>query len=236
MDSFSVNCVVITIYNYPLSFIELIGTAFGLCSVALAAREKVLNYPIGLINVILFFLIFYQVQLYSDMILQVYFFIISIYGWWRWLSPTGEFEAKANHELRITNNTLKTNTGYILLVAIGVVILGTVVKNLHLWLPTIFKLPAAFPYLDSYVAVASMVAMYLLARKKLENWILWISVDALCIVLYFVKNIKLMSFEYLLFFLIASFGLWNWFKEFRESQFENSGKVNVDYEPSKLME
>jgi nicotinamide mononucleotide transporter len=66
--------------------------------VILAARGKVSNYPVGLINIIFFFVVFYQVQLYSDMALQVYFFIINVYGWWKWLHPKAD-EARGKNEI-----------------------------------------------------------------------------------------------------------------------------------------
>jgi nicotinamide mononucleotide transporter len=214
MQLFDTSFVILKIFDYPLSLAELLGTLFGLWSVILAARGKVSNYPIGLINIIFFFVVFYQVQLYSDMFLQVYFFIISIYGWWKWMHPK-EDEAKGNNELKITIFSLKTDFSIVVIVAVGVVAFGTLVKNMHLLLPAVFQYPAAFPYYDSFVAVASVVAMYLLAKKKLESWALWITVDAFCIVLYYLKGIKLMSLEYLIFFFIATYGFIRWQQEYK---------------------
>lgn len=211
---FSINNIVLTVLDYPISLAELLGTLFGLWSVALAAKAKVLNYPIGLINVVFFFTIFFQVQMYSDMILQIYFFIVSLYGWWKWKHPMLE-EQTLSHELKITTNSLRVNVSIAFGIGIGLVAMGTFVKNLHLLLPQWFTLPAAFPYYDSFVAVGSIVAMYLMARKKLESWVLWVLVDAFCIVLYYLKNIRLISLEYVVFFGIASYGLWSWWKEYQ---------------------
>jgi nicotinamide mononucleotide transporter len=211
---FSVNFVLITILNYPLSLVELLGTAFGLWSVILAAREKISNYPVGLINILFFFILFYQVQLYPDMFLQIYFFIISFYGWWKWLHPE-ENEAKSKNELKITAYSLKTNLIIVLVILAGVGVFGTLMKNLNILLPAFFKYPAAFPYYDSFVAVASVVAEFLLAKKKLENWAIWVAVDLFCVVLYFIRGIKLMSIEYFIFLVIAIFGLLRWNREYK---------------------
>lgn len=211
---FDINYILITIWGYPLSLEELLGTLFGLWSVVLAAKGKVSNFPVGIINVIFFFAIFYQVQMYSDMLLQVYFFVISVYGWWKWLNPAPN-EAKDNLELKISVRNQKENLFLLMGIALGVVGMGTLVKNLNILLPAFFPQPAAFPYLDSFVAVASIAANYLLAKKKLESWVLWVVVDAFCTVLYYIKDIKLMSLEYLVFFFIASFGFYRWQKEYR---------------------
>ena len=81
---YDINYVLVQIGDYPLSLIEFLGTLTGLISVWLASRGNILTWPTGLLNVIAFFALFYQVRLYSDMVLQVYFFGMSIYGWWFW--------------------------------------------------------------------------------------------------------------------------------------------------------
>lgn len=211
---FDINYVILTIWEYPLSLAELLGTIFGLWSVALAARGRVANYPIGLINVIFFFAIFYQVQMYSDMVLQVYFFIVSLYGWWRWVNPRPH-EATGNQELKISTNSPKVNLLYLLAIALGVYGLGSFMRSVHLIWPQLFPVPAAFPYYDAFTTVASMAAMYLLAKKRLESWVLWVAVDLFCIGLYYAKNIRLISLEYVVFLGIASYGLWSWWREYR---------------------
>ena len=81
-----IDYTILQIAGYPLSLIELVGTASGLLAVWLAARAHIGTWPVSLLNVAAFFVLFYQVQLYSDMLLQVYFFVTSLYGWWHWSS------------------------------------------------------------------------------------------------------------------------------------------------------
>lgn len=223
---FDINYTVFTFMDYPMSLAEILGTLFGLWSVILAAKAKVSNYSIGIINIIFFFVIFYQVQMYSDMFLQVYFLIVSIYGWWRWMHPKAG-EEDLNNQLKVSTNDYKTNIYYGIGIIIGVIAFGTLMKNIHLLLPELFKLPAAFPYYDSFVAVGSVVAMYLMAKKKLECWVLWVSVDVFCIALYFAKNIKLMSIEYFVFLIISTVGLISWLKEYK-----GYGESATDVQPN----
>lgn len=210
---FNIHYVIVTIWDYPLSLAELLGTAFGLWSVWLAARGRLSTYTTGLVNILFFFAIFYQVQLYADMLLQVYFLVISLYGWWRWVHP-GAGEMTARQELKISTNSATQNTAYAVVIALGVWGLGWLMSQLHLLLPTLFPIPAAFPYYDAFTTVASMAAMYLLARKRLESWVLWVAVDAFCIVLYNLKGIRLIALEYVVFLGIALFGLWSWYREY----------------------
>lgn len=131
------------------------------------------------------------------------------------------FEETLTHELMISTNGLRSNSLMVLGIAVGFVAMGTFVKNLHILLPQWFQLPAAFPYYDSLVAVSSIVAMYLMARKKLESWVLWVIIDGICVVLYYLKDIKLMSAEYAVFLLIAAYGLWSWWKEYKDYPVQN---------------
>ena len=84
LNLFDINNTFFSVGSYPVSWIEFVGTIAGIVAVWMAAKNNILTWPIGLINITLFFLIFFQVQLYSDMFLQIYFFSISVYGWLFW--------------------------------------------------------------------------------------------------------------------------------------------------------
>ena len=86
LEWFSVNKIIFTFLNYPMSYIEFIGTIFYLWSVWLIARRNILTWPVGIISVLLYMALFYQIQLYSDTVEQVYYLIASAYGWWRWMT------------------------------------------------------------------------------------------------------------------------------------------------------
>jgi nicotinamide mononucleotide transporter len=211
---FDVNVTLFTVMDYPMSPVELIGTIFGMWCVWLAAKNKVLNWPIGLVNIIFFMVLFWQVQLYSDVLLQIYFFFITFYGWYLWTHPK-EGEGDGNNELRVTTYTNYQRVYYGVFILGAVVFLGTIMTNIHVYLPSIFALPAAFPYGDAFTTVLSVVAVVWLSKKKLEAWVLWISVDVVALVLYYFKDIKLVSIEYVIFAVIATLGLLRFNKELK---------------------
>ena len=202
MSIFDISNIACVVLDYPLSWIELIGTIFGLTTVYLAYRENILTWPIGLINVAAFFFLFYQVNLYSDMILQVYFFIMSIYGWYYW-------RTKPNNQA-ITSLSHNWQKKYAIILVFGSAVLGILMSKVHLIFPAIFEVPAAYPFADAFTTIASILATILLSRKVLENWYLWIAVDLVSILLYTLKGIHLVAIEYTVFLIICIFGLIKW--------------------------
>lgn len=204
----SISDILITIYGYPLSYIEFVGTLTGLFSVWFAARSNILTWPVGLINVACFFIIFFQVHLYSDMFLQAYFFIMSIYGWMVWA------DKKQDDIISIEILTQYRRVLLTIVIILSTIIIGIFVKNIHTILPSIFTSPASYPFIDTFVAVLSIVATVLLARKKLENWALWLIADVISVGLYAKKGVLFISIEYGIFLCLATWGLLSWLKLF----------------------
>jgi len=201
-----VNSVFFTILDYPVSYVEFIGTTTGLISVLLAAKSNIWTWAAGLVNVACFFLIFYQVQLYSDMFLQVYFFAASIYGWIIWSRQDKQKE----NPIQLLSR--KQRIFLLLTIIFSTLVIGFFIQNIHSIFPSIFQKPASYPYIDTFIAVLSILATILLAKRILENWFLWIIVDVLSVGLYALKSVRLISIEYFIFLCIASFGLFNWLK------------------------
>lgn len=204
MEIFKIENIVGTILGYPISYVELIGTVSGLLSVWFATKQNIWTWPIGLINVIFFFAIFYQVQLYSDMLLQIFFFIASIYGWVIW----GK-EKKTEEPIALLSK--HTRIKFILIITILTIGLGFFTSKIHLLFPNVFSNPAAFPFTDAFTTIASIIATILMAKRYLESWILWILVDIVSITIYSFKQILFISFEYGIFLILAIMGfiLWN---------------------------
>lgn len=92
----------------------------------------------------------------------------------------------------------------------GTAAFGYFASNLHEWMPGLFPLPSAFPFLDSFVLTSSIAATYLMVQKKVECWAMWILTDSMATYLYFSKNILFVGVEYFIFCLIAAYGLWKW--------------------------
>jgi len=202
MNFVHINNVAIEILDYPISYVELIGTLFGLISVYFASRSNILTWSTGVINELFLFLLFFQIQLYADMFLQVYFFIVTIYGWYSWKFDVGIIKISTlNTSIRI----------YLIgLIVFGTLLMGYFFKNIHTYFPSYFKIQASFPFSDSFVLVGSMVATVLLAKKKMETWFLWMAIDLVCVFIYNKKEIYFLSLEYLIFLGLAVYGLYNW--------------------------
>jgi len=205
MHFFDIASTAFTVIGYPISYVELIGTLFGLISVYFASRANILTWSTGIVNEAFLFILFFQVHLYADMFLQVYFFIVTIYGWYNWKTKP------------VSNSITAMNINWRWLIAIiivmGSLLSGLLIKNIHLFLPGYFKVAAAYPFTDSLVMVLSIIATVFLARKKIENWYLWILVDAICVILYIKKAVYFLSLEYLIFLGLASYGLYQWKKQ-----------------------
>jgi nicotinamide mononucleotide transporter len=214
MNFFDIDTTLVEAWGYRVSYLEFFGMVSGSIAVYLSARANIWSWPIGIVNVILSFFLFYQVQLYPDMFLQVFFFVTNIIGWWRWANPKpGEEDRK--HELKVS--FMKTRQ-LVITLGIGITgtfLLGTFAKNLNTLLPAVFPRPSASPYLDSFITVMSIVTTFYMIQKKVECWIIWIIVDVVATYLYFIRDIKLYSLLYLVFTFIAAYGLWNWIREYR---------------------
>lgn len=210
LSIFSVNTTFFTVLNYPMSYLEFFGTILNIISVYLVAKNKIWTWPIGNIAVILFAILFFQIQLYSDFIEQIYFLITGFYGWWVW--ATIKNKTKKNNDSSIAHNSQRSNIIYGVLIILGTLFMGFVMSHIHEWLPKLFTLPASFAYLDAFTTVMSFAATILMAHKKIECWYLWILVDIIGIGLYFSKGVIFVSLLYVIFLVLATKGLLNWRK------------------------
>ena len=205
MSLFDIRHIAFSCWGYNVSYVEMIGTLLGLVSIYFATRTNILTWPTGLINETFLFILFFQVQLYADMFLQVYFFIVTLYGWYCWRLNTSEAQ--------ITVLSMRTRIQLGFGILICTIAVGYCIKDIHLYLPQYFKLKAAFPFVDSFVMVSSILATVLLARMKIENWYLWLTVDIVSVVLFLKKEIYFLSLEYVIFLGLASYGLFQWKKQ-----------------------
>jgi nicotinamide mononucleotide transporter len=204
--------------GYPMSYLEFFGTIFNLWCVWLTARGKVSCWPIGMVGIILYVFLFYQIQLYSDLTEQIYFLLMSIYGWWMWTHCSLNKKTNEKKRLEISHNIFRENLVSVLVIVLGSVAMGYFMSNIHLYLPKYFSIPASFPYLDALTTVMSFVATVLMARKKVECWYLWILVDIIGIGLYYAKGVKFIALEYLIFLVLATNGFLTWKKEVHQDK------------------
>lgn len=203
---FDVKETFFTAFEHPVSYVEFIGTVLGLISVFLAARANIFTWPTGIANAIFFLVIFYQIHLYSDMFLQMYFCGMGVYGWFSWKK-----RAEEDHgEIRTLSN--KHRIAVAIFIAVVILVFGTLISQIHLILPQVFDQPASFPYIDTFITISSILATILLARRIFETWVLWILVDITSIGLYSVKGVRLIAFEFVIFLALAVLGIASWYR------------------------
>ena len=213
-DILDIKTILFTLWDYPISYLEFTGVVLGGIAVLLSARASIWSWPLGAVSVTLSFFLFYQIQLYPDMFLQVFFLITNLQGWWRWTHPRPG-EENRNLELKISRMPRQQLVIWLAAGLLGTLVLGTFAQNLHLLFPLIFNKPSAFPYLDSLTTVMSVVATYMMIQKRVECWYVWLFIDVILTYIYFVKGVKVVSVEYGVFCLIALQGAYLWTREYQ---------------------
>jgi nicotinamide mononucleotide transporter len=209
---FSVETVFFTVLGYPMSYIEFFGTLLYLWSVWLMARGRILTWPVGIVSVLLYMVLFYQIRLYSDTVEQIYYLGASAYGWWRWTARDRGGRGRVSGLKFSSTAAILTAAAITICLSIAV---GGLMKDMHLLLPALFPEEASFPYVDAATTVMSFTAMLLMAFKRIESWIYWIVVDVIGIRLYYVKEVRFVSLLYVVLLGMAVSGLFMWMKKER---------------------
>ncbi|WP_159946323.1 nicotinamide riboside transporter PnuC [Polaribacter septentrionalilitoris] len=197
-----------TYQNTPTSFIvlEAIAFVFGIASVWYAKKENILVYPTGLIATIITVYLLYKAEYFGDMMMNFYYSIMSIYGWWNW-------SRKKNDKVvvPISRTTFKEKIIGILLVVLTMVVtygvynyFGTEIKTEN--------------YIDIFTSGIFFTAMWYMANKKLENWTLWIFADLITVPLYAYRGLGMLSLQYLIFTILAIQGYIAWKKSLDKTQ------------------
>jgi len=186
------------------SLLEISGVISGILCVYLAARNNIWSWPLAIISVSIYIIIFFDAKLYADAGLQIYFLITNIYGWYFWSR-----KPEKDDKVPVSFATRKS-----LLLSLMAILIFTLLLGTFLYKGT----DASFPYIDSFCTACSLVAQLFLARKIIENWLIWIFVDIIYVGVYLVKDLHLTAGMYALYILIAAMGYINWKKEFRQSK------------------
>lgn len=206
LSFFSIETTAFTVLDYPMSWLELIGTLFNLWCVWLAVKKHIWTWPVGLVGIICYIALFYQIQLYSDLVEQLYFFVMTFVGWYAWA------KRPPHEEAFVRTLTSRQRVLWGVVTVAGTLVLAYLTSHFSVWFPTIFPEAASYPWLDAATTVMSFVATYLMAKRYLECWPLWITVDVIGIGLYYVKGVKFISLEYVLFLIMAIIGAREWYK------------------------
>jgi nicotinamide mononucleotide transporter len=181
------------------SWLEVWGFITGAACVWLQVKENAWNWPLGIINNILYVVVFYKSGLFADTGLQIFFIIISVYGWWAWLRG-GE-----HHTHLKVSRTSRLHAIILTLLTLA----GTAAIT---WLLKSYT-PSTVPWGDSVTAALSLTATYMLSRKMLENWIIWNVANVIYMGLYIYKHLYLTTLLYLVFFGMCTAGYVRWHKE-----------------------
>lgn len=176
--------------------LEILGFVTGAIYVYLNTRQNVISWFFGIVNALLYAAVFWQVRLYADTGLQGYYFFTSIYGWWMW-----KFGGANHEELKVSLTPKKLYPVFAAIFVVGSILWGFLLAKFT---------NASFTYLDSALTIASLIGQWMLARKYLENWIIWILADACYVVLYFYKALNLTAFLYFVFLILAMIGYVRW--------------------------
>lgn len=186
-----------------MSTLELFAALVGAVSVYLSVRQNIWSWPTALINVALYFLLFYKVGLFSDMGLQVVYFALSLYGWYEWL-----YGGEGRTELRVTRTGWRLGLLLAAIAAVGSALLGVFLHH---------ETDAALPFMDSFLSSTSLVAQWMMTRKLLENWLIWIGVDVLYVGMFIFKDLYLTAGLYAVFLALAVKGWLDWRRSMRET-------------------
>ena len=187
---------------------EILAVVFGIVSVYLSTREHIWSWPTALVNVSLYFVVFFEAKLYADMGLQVVYFALSLYGWYEWL-----YGGENRTELHVSRTTRALGVRLVLVGVASAALLGTMLARFT---------DASLPYLDSATTSTSLVAQWMMTRKILENWAIWAIVDVVYVGMFIYKRLYLTAGLYTVFFVLAVMGFIQWKRSLAERE-QSSG-------------
>ncbi len=178
--------------------LEIIAVMFGVLSVWYAKKENILVFPTGLVNTGIFFYLLFVWGLLGDMMINGYYFVMSIYGWYNWSQ-----KEDSTHHIAISRTTNKEKMISVVLFIATVIFVILVYQYFD-------KFNTWTAYVDTFTTAIFFVAMWLMAKKKIENWVYWIIGNIITIPLYFYKGLTFSSFQYIIFLIIAIYGYKEW--------------------------
>ena len=184
------------------SWLEVAGVISGLLCVYLAAKNVIWNWPLAIISVSIYIFIFYDSNLFADMGLQVYFLAVNIYGWYFW----SQKPSTAN-KTPVTLIKKREVIASAIAIIVFTCLLGWILFN---------HTTASYPYLDSFCTACSIVAQFFMARKVLQNWLLWVFVDIIYVGIYLFKGLHLTAVMYAIYIIIALIGYLDWKKVYKK--------------------
>lgn len=208
--------------DYPTLFIglELVAVIFGVASVLLASRLNVLVFPIGIISTALFVYLLWQWQLFGDMFINAYYTAMGIYGWFNWSKNKNNSE---QNDI-IIEHIQASDVSTLALLASATVAFVALIYYFRPVINNNFSFDGAVlgthlftwvDYTDMLTTALFLMAMWLMANRKIEHWLLWIVADAISVPLYFYKGLTFTSLQYVVFTAIAIWAYYEWQQRYR---------------------
>jgi len=184
--------------------LEIIAVFLGISSVWFSKNNNILVFPTGMISTAIFIYLLYKWVLLGDMIINAYYFVMSIYGWYIWTRK------KDNSVTQITFINSKEKK-------VSIIIFVSSLMFIYLVYVYFDKWDSVTAYIDNLTTAIFFVGMWLMAKRKIENWIFWIVGDIISVPLYFYKGLTFTSLQYLIFTFIAIAGYYSWKKTLNKS-------------------
>ncbi len=202
---------------------EVLGVVFALIYLWFSIRQNIWLWPFGLLTSFFYILVFFQSRLYADMGLQVYYLVISVYGWYHWLYGGG---SEGKDTLPVSRTTRARGLRLLLITFVIYWILVALLTYLPGWI----DIPSSqMIYWDAFTTAGSIVATWMLARKILEHWLIWIVVDLVSLGMYIYKGLYLTSFLFLVYTVMAVTGFVTWKKDMlREEKEKEEGQIRTE--------
>jgi nicotinamide mononucleotide transporter len=182
------------IFGEHFSWLEIWGTLFGIAGVLLTVIRSVYCFPVGIVNVGLYALLFFESRLYADACLQVVYIALLTYGWIRW-------GREGKKEFVAATTRIKEWVVLAVVCVLSTILIGTLFKTYT---------DASLPYLDSLLTSASLIAQWMVARKKIANWMIWIAADTVYVGMYIYKELYITAVLYFIFIFLAMAGYREW--------------------------
>ena len=187
-------------YSNFLIFLELTAVIFGIISVLFARKNNILVYPTGLVSTIIYVYILFEFKLLGDFIINIYYSLMSILGWYLW-----DRKKNGSDEFPIA---VMNRKDYLISSVIFTITLLFIALVYHFF----DKFTNWTAYVDTLTTALFFVGMWLMAKRKIENWLLWIIADIISVPLYYNKGLTFSSFQFILFTIIAILGYLEWKK------------------------
>jgi nicotinamide mononucleotide transporter len=185
---------------------ETTGTILGLIYIGLSIKQKILTWPVGLLSSVFYIVIFFNSKLYAAMGLQVYYALISIYGWYYW--KKGQKEESNSNEIFVKRTQASLWIKILTVEVVLFIVLYFLLMNLT---------DSDVPVWDALTTSTSIIATWMLARKLLENWLIWIFTDFVCVFLYLQKGLLPTTFLFTVYTIMAFAGYFEWRKNLNTS-------------------